>query len=263
VTASPRRRRGSLVVVGTGLTGAAQTTLESVAAMERADRLFYLVTDPVTEVWLRQLNASAVTLSDLYGARIDRRRTYARMVSRITAPVREGRAVCAAFYGHPGVFAQPTHVAIRRLRREGYPARMLPGISADACLYADLGLNPGDAGIQSFEATDFLLARRRYDPSSALLLWQVGVLGERQAERRPCRPERLRTLATRLQRRYPPAHRVILYYAATFPADDPIVQRVPLSRLPAMRVDPLATLYVPPLTQRPLDPAILRWYDES
>ena len=36
------------------------------------------------------------------------------MVERILAPVRAGKQVVAAFYGHPGVFVQPSHEAIRR-----------------------------------------------------------------------------------------------------------------------------------------------------
>jgi hypothetical protein len=33
---------------------------------------------------------------------------------------------------------------------------MLPGISAEDCLFADLGIDPGIYGCQSYEATDFL-----------------------------------------------------------------------------------------------------------
>lgn len=254
-------RRGSLFVVGTGMTGAPQTTLEAVSAMRHADRLFYLVMAEATEAWLRQLNPRATSLADLYAPAKNRRKTYADMVDRITSPVREGFHVCAVFYGHPGVFAQPTHRAIALLRRQGHAARMLPGVSADACLYADLGLNPGDHGIQSYEATDFLLARRRFDPTSSLLLWQVGVLGESGAEPRPCRPERLLTLTKRLRRYYPSDHRVLVYYAATFPGDRPIVKRMSLTKLPGATVGPLATLYVPPMPQRNIDVGIQRWYE--
>ena len=49
-------RRGSLVVVGTGIKLAGQTTIEAVDCMQRAERLLYLVTDPPTEAWIRRLN---------------------------------------------------------------------------------------------------------------------------------------------------------------------------------------------------------------
>ena len=54
------------------------------------------------------------------------------------------------------VFVQPSHESIAIARLEGFSARMLPGISAEDCLFADIGLDPGKDGCQSFEATDFL-----------------------------------------------------------------------------------------------------------
>ena len=50
--------------------------------------------------------------------------------------------------------------------REGFNAQMLAGISAEDCLFADLGLDPGKNGCQSFEATDFLIRRRQFEPTS-------------------------------------------------------------------------------------------------
>ena len=257
-------RRGSLIVVGTGIGGVGQTTLEAAACIEQADKVFYSVVEPTTELWLRQLNPAASTLTDLYAEGKDRSKTYAEMTARIVTAVRSGLRVCAVFYGHPGVLADTPHRAIRQLRREGYSARMLPGVSADGCLYADLGINPGENGIQSFEATDFLMSRRRFDPTSGLILWQVGVIGESDVRIGAiCRPERLRVLTAVLRRQYPQQHRVVLYYAATFPAHPPIVQRVALSRLARTVVHPMAMLYVPPLGQRPFDRRIARWFDEA
>src|SRR3970282_2169154 len=105
------------------------------------------------------------TLQDCYSVGKPRYRTYREMADRILSAVRAGAQVCAAFYGHPGVFVRPSHDAIRRAPREGFPARMLPGVSAEDCLVADLGVNPGEIGSQSFEATDFLGYRRRFDSS--------------------------------------------------------------------------------------------------
>ncbi len=186
------------------------------------------------------------------------------MTERLVSSVRRGQDVCAVFYGHPGVLVDSTHRAIRRLKREGYPARMFPGVSADGCLFADLGFNPGDCGVQNFEATDFLLSRRRFDPTSGLVLWQVGVLGEPDARKgSTCRKERLQTLTDSLRRSYPANHRVVLYYASIFPAHPPIIERLALSRLPGLSVRPMAMLFVPPMPQRQVDRRILRWLTET
>jgi uroporphyrin-III C-methyltransferase len=260
----PSQGPGSLVVVGVGINGAPQTTLEAVDAIKRADRVFYVVPDPVTKCWIESLNPVSATLDDLYVEGKNRRVTYAEMVDRLTASVIEGHRVCAVFYGHPGVLVNAAHWAVSRLRRKGYGARMTPGISAEACLFADLGVNPGDYGLQSYEANDFLASRRRIDPTSNLILWQVGVLGEPSVRKNMRgRPERLLRLATRLERHYPATHRLVLYEAPTFPASLPIVKRVALSQLPRCRVGAGATLYVPPIRQRPLDRSILRWFKDK
>ncbi len=238
---------GSLTIVGTGFVGGGQTTLEALGHVRSAEKLFYLVSDPVTVHWLESLNASAESLADAYVPGRPRERTYEEMAERMLAPVRQGRRVCAAFYGHPGVFVDPSHEAVRRARAEGLEARMLPGISAEDCLFADLGLDPGDNGCQSFEATDFLIHRRRFDPRSLLVVWQIGAIGVLTYREGMLWSRRgLRVLATELQRQYPPTHEVVLYEASPFAICEPRIDRLPLSRLGSAAVTLATTLVVPP-----------------
>jgi hypothetical protein len=91
--------------------------------------------------------------------------------------------VCGVFYGHPGVFSQAPHRAIEQARREGFQAHMEPGISAEDCLYADLGIDPGNVGCQHYEASQFMFYRRVVDPSAYLILWQIGIAGDRSVSR--------------------------------------------------------------------------------
>jgi hypothetical protein len=231
--------------------------------MRRAEKLFYSVPNPASEAWIRRLNPSATSLQDCYVEGRPREKTYKEMADRIVTEVRAGQHVCAAFYGHPGVFVDPAHAAIRRLRRDGFPARMLPGISAQDCLFADLGVDPAESGFQSFEATDFLACHRKFDPSSGLILWQVGVLGEpsiRNGE--PCRQDRVGVLAATLRRHYPARHPVVLYEAAQFPLCRPRIKRVRLMRLPEVPIFTTTTLYIPPRPSRVPDRRIMRWFDE-
>lgn len=257
-------RRGSLVIVGTGITLVVHTTLEALWSMERAERLFFLVTSSAAEEWIRELNPTAMSLQDCYADGKARHESYDEMVERLLSAVRAGQDVCAAFYGHPGVFVWPAHEAIRQARAEGYSARMLPGVSAEDCLFADLGVDPGDRGCQSFEATDFLALRRRFDPSSSLILWQVGALGEPSVRLgMTCRPERLQVLVSRLRRSYPARHPVILYKASQFAICDAVIRKTTLARLPREVVPAMATMYVPPLPPAAPDARVLRWMYET
>jgi hypothetical protein len=247
--------RNELIVVGTGFRLSGQITPESSSAIIHAEKLFYLVQDIVTQHWLEERNPSAESLANSYRPGRPRRETYEEMVARILSPLRHGKRVCAAFYGHPGIFVYPAHEAIRQARGEGYEATMLPGISAEDCLVAELGFDPGQGGCQSFEATDFLIRRRRFDPTSHLILWQIGGLGvsdfrDGDLWNRPG----LAVLARALASEYGDAHVVEIYEAAPYPICPPKRFRCRLDELPEAPVTLATTLYVPPLPNRPSDP---------
>jgi hypothetical protein len=244
---------GSLTVVGSGIKAGLQTTPEARWWMERADKVLYLFADPVPAEWISRLNPSAQSLEGFYAPSKDRKQTYQEMVEEILSWVRRRLDVCVVFYGHPGVFVAPSHEAIRRARAEGFPARMLPAVSAEDCLFADLGVDPGGRGWQSFEATNFLLYRRNFDTSTPLLLWQVAGVGTRQGATEPSTAG-LRVLAEFLQHYYGTDHEVVLYQASPYPVFDPIIQRVRLGDLPAADLTPMSTLYLPPKAPPPPDP---------
>ena len=76
-------------------------------------------------------------------------------------------------------------------------------------------------------------------------------------------PKRLEVLTAFLRRHYPARHQIVLYEASNFPVCQPVVRRIPLSRLPETTVLPLVTIYIPPAYDRPEDPKIMRWFDEA
>ncbi|MBA2383358.1 MAG: methylase [Actinobacteria bacterium] len=239
---------GSLVVVGTGI-GAAQLTTEARAELAGADEVFFLVGDPVSEHTVLELAPSARSLADCYEEGRSRLIAYERMVETILAPARAGRKVCAAFYGHPGMLVHPSREAIGRARAEGIEARMLPGISALDCLFADLGVDPAEAGCQTYEAGDFLRRRPAVEPRAALVLWQVGVVG--QATHSAAGPPRaLAALVDALLESYPPEHELVVYEASPYPGVAPLVVRVGLGALDASAVSHRSTVYVPPRAPR-------------
>lgn len=226
--------------------------------MRQADHLFYVANSEVSEVWVQQQNPVHESLADCYSVDRSGVETYALMTDRIVNRVKEGKRVCAAFYGHPGVLAQSSHAAIARLRRQGYSAVMLPGVSSDACLMADLGINPGDCGLSSFEATDFLVHARRFDPTSHLLIWQVGALGKWSPVEPGPSKAGVAELVRVLRKSYPAGHRVICYSAARLPITGPLVHRLRLEALTRTPIPMPMILWVPPLAPRPRRRAAIR-----
>lgn len=247
---------GSLTVVGTGIQFVGHTTLAAKAWIEQADKVLFAVADPATAEWLGTLNPTAEPLP--VNANYQRRREmYQEMVKRILIEVRQGLRVCAVFYGHPGVFTDPAHLAIKLAREEGFKAQMLPGISAQACLFADLGVDPGQNGCQSFEATDFLIRQRKFDPGSALILWQIAMIGNLGAYKQGEHEHGLSVLTEVLTSVYPADHEVVVYEAAVYPTSQPVILPLPLIGLPEAEITQASTLFIPPKTVAQVDADML------
>jgi len=218
--------------------------------LERADVVLCLTAEPVATAWVAGLNPHTRSLQHHYEPGRPRAETYAAIGDEILRHVREGLDVCVALYGHPGLFVQPSHDAIACARAEGYRARLLPGISAEDCLFADLGIDPGRSGWQSYEATGFLVTGTRPDTAAALVLWQLGTVGNDLATR-DAAPVELAELVASLLESYPAGHEAVVYEASPYPGFDPLIRRVPLGELAAEHVTAMSTLYVPPLDASP------------
>ena len=238
--------QGSLVCVGLGMMLGAHLSPRSRSHIGLADVVFALVSDPLVELWVQHMHTDVRSLQPYYAEGKDRHRTYREMIEAVLAEVRTGHNVCGVFYGHPGVFAQMPHRAIEQARDEGFQAHMEPGISAEDCLYADLGIDPGIYGCQHYEASQFMFYRRRIDPSAYLVLWQVGIAGERSMRRFATGPAHRRLLVELLVQDYPPDHEVIAYEAATLPIAAPRMERLRLSDVADADLRMQTTLVIPP-----------------
>lgn len=238
-------KQGGLVVVGTGIQLGRHISERAISEIRAAEVLFCLA-DAFALEWIKGLRPDVIGLQDYYGDNKDRRQTYREMEAAITKAVRAGKRVCAVFYGHPGVFADVPHAAMRKMRDAGHEVRMEPGISADACLYADLGIDPGKRGVQSFEATQFLVFQRQIDPTALLILWQVALSGDLSCTKFEAERHRLQVLVDKLTRTYPPDTEVILYEAAQLPIEPFRADRMPLRDLPDANYKEYTTLVIPP-----------------
>src|SRR3546814_469539 len=209
-----------LVVVGSGIQFGRHATERCLSEIREAQVVFCLA-DPFALAMIQGLRPDAINLGRHYAPGKDRRQTYREIDEAIMAQVRAGKQVCAVFYGHPGVFADVPHRVVRKAREEGIPARMEPGISAEACLYADLNLDPGQRGVQSMEATHFLVHDRTPDTAGLVLLWQVALSGDLSCTRLHAGRDGLQALVDKLLRWYPPDTEVILYEEDGLPNESP------------------------------------------
>ncbi|HEY0922346.1 SAM-dependent methyltransferase [Rheinheimera pacifica] len=248
---------GSLVCVGTGMTLGSHISPLSRSYIEQADVVFVLVADGITEKWIEQMNADVRSLQPYYLEGKSRMLTYREMVAAMLAEVKAGKKVVGAFYGHPGVFAWVPHNAIKQARELGFTAHMEPGISAEDCLYADLGIDPGTYGCQHYEASQFMFYKRNIDTAAYLILWQVGVAGDRSLAKFSTSAAYRQILVELLRQYYPAEHQIILYEAVTLPIQQTRIEHMPLSALPEAIMDLKTTLVIPPAVSMQLNDALL------
>jgi uncharacterized protein YabN with tetrapyrrole methylase and pyrophosphatase domain len=230
--------------------------------IEQADVVFAVVSDPIVELWLQEMHKDVRSLQPFYSEGKSRHDTYREMVEAMMTEVRAGKRVCGAFYGHPGVFARAPHAVIEQARTEGFPAHMEPGISAEDCLYADLGIDPGRFGCQHYEASQFMFYRRHIDASAYLVLWQIGLAGDRSFRRYATDPAYLELLVGLLAENYPLDHEVTLYEAATLPISTPRMQKLALKDLPSAELYLQSTLVLPPCRPMLRDQTMLARIEE-
>lgn len=236
---------GSLVIVGTGINTFAHCTLEAKAHIEQAEKLIVHVPDPLGMSWLKELHPDLIDLQACYQQTSNRADAYELMTRTIVDTVMAGHQTVAVFYGHPGVFVQPSHEAIRRLRAKHLRAEMLPGISAESCLFADLGIDPGRGGCVQHEASSFLFHDLPIDASTPLILWQVGVLGDHTLSKLSASPQALTALTDKLLRYYPAGHQVVIYEAPVFAFGQPRQQWCALEQLSEQQYTAASTLFIP------------------
>ena len=250
-------RQGSIVCVGVGMTLGSHITPLSRSHIEQADVVFCSVSDSYVELWVKDMNKDVRSLQKYYAEGKDRRQTYREMIDAMMTEVRAGRKVVGAFYGHPGVFALAPHKVIQQAREEGFTAHMEAGISAEDCLFADMGLDPGTSGCVHYEATQFMVNKKVLDTSALLILWQVGMAGDRGLKKFTSDNRYRTVLKDCLLAFYPPDHKVALYEAAVLPIEDIRIDWIRLSELDTSNVHQHTTLVVPPAHKKQEDSEVV------
>ncbi|EUC62604.1 uroporphyrin-III C/tetrapyrrole (corrin/porphyrin) methyltransferase, putative [Rhizoctonia solani AG-3 Rhs1AP] len=252
-------KRGSLIIAGSGIASVCHITLETVSCMETTDKIFYLVTDPITEAYIQEKNNNTFNLCKYYDKTKQRYQSYVEMAEVMLREVRTGCKVLGIFYGHPGFFATPAHRALTLARAEGYAAKMLAGISSFDYMLSDLEFEPALYGCTIHEATDLLARDRRLDPSAHNIILQIAAAGVTTLEDEP-ENSKLQLLVTHLERDFGLDHKVILYSGAVFPLSSTAMVVYTIENLRnaqvAEGISSSSSLYIPPRDIPPINPSM-------
>jgi 2OG-Fe(II) oxygenase superfamily/Tetrapyrrole (Corrin/Porphyrin) Methylases len=242
-----------LYIVGTGIVGVRQITREVDDAFRRCSEV--LVVDSGFGV-REHIQDRCPVVTDLipvtYREGEPRIEAYDRMSTAVIEAALDHPPVAFAVYGHPHVFVYPTLQLTQAAEALGLRVKVLPGISALDALLIDVGLDPGFAGLQMYDATDLLLRRRQLLPDVPCILWQIGAVETVLHSTAASRPARFRRLQDYLSEFYPVDHELRGVFTSTYPLAPSRVDSFPLQDLAARgpSIPHGASLYIPPTELR-------------
>lgn len=246
-----------LSLIGSGIKSVAHLTKEAEAHIKNADKVLYLVNEPVMEEWIKVHSKKSTNLDYIYFSQENRLNAYKKITQEILNVLNQYNFVCAVFYGHPTIFTRPGGEAIKIAKQKGIETIILPAISAEDCLFADLNIDPADCGCYSVEATDMLLYQRRPDISSHLIIWQIGMLAN-LGHNIGVKREALILLKEYLLNFYSTNHRIIIYEASFYPGMDCNIKDFLLGELEEQTISKIATLYISPGKKNEISTSLLK-----
>lgn len=248
--------RNTLVVVGSGIKSISHLSIEAIAHISQSEKILYSVNEPILKQWIHKHNSNAESLDKEMTDDL-RSIYYKNITDYILKNFQQYSQICVLLYGHPTVFAIPALNAAREAKKLGFIVKVLPAISAEDCLFADLLIDPGSCGCQSYEATDFLIHSRPVNIYSHLVLWQVGFIGALSNIYSHNNRLGIKNLSEYLLQFYKKNHQVISYEAAMYPHLESKILNFSLDKLVDIPFSTLSTLYVPPVAHASLNMSML------
>lgn len=248
----------SLTVIGTGIKFKSHLTTEAQAYIKESDFVLYLVNEPAMREWITHNSRQSEALNRFYSANKPRYDSYNEMSEYVVSSLTQHQHVSFVLYGHPAVVSKPGIDAAVKAKSAGYRVNVLPAVSAEDCLFADLMINPASSGCQSYEASDFLIYQRKADPACHVILWQTGFIGALDYPHQHDNSAGINLLTETLLQTYHPDHTVTLYEAAQYPHLNPSIQTCSLKNLASTTCSAITTLYIPPAIKSVPNDSILR-----
>jgi uncharacterized protein YabN with tetrapyrrole methylase and pyrophosphatase domain len=244
----------TLVIAGVGIRFLSQLTLEVKSAIENCDCVLYLVNEPAYKRWIIENSKQAISLDTEYFSGKSRKDVYQEIEDKILEYCPQYTRICFITYGHPFFLSNSALNIAKKVKKTHQETDIIvmPGISSLDCLFCDLMVDPGDIGIQAYEATDFLLYDRTFDTSSHLVLWQIGVIGIQEVIKdedilnSPVYHKGISLIQSKLLEKYPSKHPIFFYVAAQYPSQNFTVVETTIDSISKQKIDRLSTAYIPP-----------------
>jgi uncharacterized protein YabN with tetrapyrrole methylase and pyrophosphatase domain len=241
-------------VVGAGIRGIAQLTLEALAALRQAPKVLVLGVDAdaLASVGL----PDAESLSSLYreGARDED--NYQRIRRRVYAAARQYGEVALLVSGHPRVGVTFLQWLEQDRKTRPFALEVIEGISSFDTMINDLRRDPLERGSVLLDANRVLLFRLALEPRVDHYIYHVCSVGTaRTYMSEPATANAIHLLKEHLLRYYPPEHPVELLSSANTASGElvRVVGRVETleALLPAVTFS--SSLFIPAMQPKTVD----------
>lgn len=256
-----------LIIAGTGIKFLSHLTYETQAAIKSSDCVLYLLNEPAIKKWIQENSKKSLSLDDVYFADNERKESYKKIEEKVEDLLECHEKVCFLTYGNPVFFSSFTSNIASRARSLGADVEVFPAISSLDCIYSDLEIDPSEKGVQSFEATSFILNDQSFSSDTPLVIWQVGVIGITDIIRENIDIERrrafLQLFIKKLSGSYPLNHQCFLYVASQYPGLKPVINKMTLEELGSFDIDRLTTLYIPEYKEKTTNTKVLSLLKKS
>lgn len=233
--------------------GMTQITVETINVLKRAQRVFHL-TD--LQLDLEAINPQTEDLDRLYSRAGNNIHIYDEIAQHVVRAAHQFPPVALVLDGNPMFFSDISWKTIALAHADGLRVEALGAVSCIDILPTQLGFEPGNLGMQIFEATQLVLYNLRINPYLSTLVMQAGEFGQRTIIRNVTqKPERYALLAQHLGKFFPQDHPAIFIRSAFKEKTPHIVFTTDISRIESHcgRIEPGMTLYIPRLCIPPID----------
>lgn len=248
----------SLTIVGMGVQGLSQITLQGIEALRNVKIVTYWqASDADVLPFFKNIGVDNFeNLNSLYIDGAHDQANYDRIYDRITAAIAEFEHVAFFVYGHPRVGISLTAPLERWCKDNNATCRVVIAPSSFDTMCNDLHLDPLERGTVLLDANRLLLLQFQIEVSLNYFIYHICSVGTAKTHfSNPHINNRLDLLANYLRSYYPSSHPVALVSSATATNHDPKLTQFSLAELERHidSIDFATTLFVPAANPRQVD----------
>jgi glycosyltransferase involved in cell wall biosynthesis len=239
-----------IYIAGLGINSYSHVTPEVLGAMKSCNLVLLAHTEPKIAAHFAARNLNVRGLGRHWYSAPSVQGAHEAIADEVLLEARLRPPVMMAVYGHPRVLVRPTSLIIARASGAGLSVKVLPGISAIDTILVDLGIDPGEHGLQIVEMRRLLARPRQLAIDMPSIILQIGqpVVDAPFAERGVSAID-LAALRGALLETVPSDRRVAAVNSATRAFETSRITWIELSELPELStvIDLGSSLFVPGL----------------